>query len=132
MTYAEWIESQQLPQLPCGMCEHVSREMAVAFPELRLARGHYIPWAETKHYPHWWCVTPDGVVVDPTAGQFVGVGPGDYVEHVGDEPTGRCYECGVYVFTGEPFCDATCRRAWDESVAAISAPLPAPPQEDRP
>lgn len=119
MSYQQWIEAQNLPEQPCGLCESVSRRMVAAFPELRLVRGHYMPWAESKLYPHWWCVAPDGTIVDPTAAQFAAVGPGDYREHVGDEPTGRCLECGLYTFHGQSFCDESCAAAWRDWIAAL-------------
>jgi hypothetical protein len=112
MRYSEWITDQGLPPRPSGLCHVVAAQMVEAFPELRLVRGHFEPWEGTRKWPHWWCQTSDGTVVDPTAGQFAGLGPGDYVEHVGKEPTGRCYQCGLYVFHGEPFCDAICGDTW--------------------
>lgn len=40
--------------------------MVEAFPELKRVRGHYhCPWL-SKAQPHWWCVDPDGNIVDPT------------------------------------------------------------------
>lgn len=131
--YSEWIVAQRLPDRPCGLCESVSRRMVAAFPELRLVRGHFNPWGETKQFPHWWCVESDGTIVDPTAAQFIGVGPGDYVEHIGDEPTGRCLECGLYTFNGESFCDRACAEAWATWLNALP-PLPArdlPAEGDR-
>lgn len=111
MTYGDWMEAHA-PAHPAGQCRAASAAMAAAFPELRVARGHYRPWAGPRDYPHWWCVAPDGTVVDPTAAQFDGVGPGDYVEHTGPEPTGRCPHCGEYAYGGQTFCTSTCARDW--------------------
>jgi hypothetical protein len=109
--YAAWVEAQNLPECPAGLCHSVAVQMREAFPELTLVRGHYVVWGDEKQYPHWWLTTPDGEIVDPTAAQFGGM-PGEYVPHVGDEPTGRCLDCGLYVFHGRSFCDDTCARAW--------------------
>ena len=127
--YAAWVAAQNLPERPCGLCESVSRRMVSAFPELRLARGHFVPWGETKQHPHWWCVDASGTVVDPTAAQFDGVGPGDYVEHTGEEPTGRCLYCGLYAFNGRSFCDDACARAWADATTAM---CPYPTAEETP
>ena len=84
MTYAEWIadyeqtqlrkvrllgteeltEAERIAIVVRGNCREATAAMVKAFPELRRVRGHY-GWC-----PHWWCETPDGTVVDPTARQF--------------------------------------------------------------
>jgi hypothetical protein len=78
----------------------------------------YCNWGRREH---WWCETPDGTIVDPTASQFDFVG-----EYVPWEPgaevrVGRCMDCGEDIYArptalGEPpkdlysttFCDARC------------------------
>lgn len=120
--HEQWIAAQNLPPQPCGLCEFVSRRMVEQFPDLRLARGHFAPWGEQRRYPHWWCVAVDGTVVDPTAAQFDGVGPGDYVEHGGPEPTGKCLHCGEYTYAGASFCDRTCTRGWQTWMEARPTP----------
>jgi hypothetical protein len=110
--YADWIAAFEqkcaarvLPE-PCvatgvrGMCSPATLEMAAAFPELRRVRGHY------DGREHWWCETPEGEVIDPTAAQFrLG---GTYVEHTGPEPVGKCLICGGYVWTPYDGCKEAC------------------------
>ncbi len=120
--YADWIADQDLPQCPAGLCHIVASQMTDAFPELRLVRGHFAPWdgPRSRKWPHWWCETAEGAVIDPTVAQFAGLGPGDYVEHNGKEPTGRCLECGLYVFNAGSFCDDVCARRWNDDITAQS------------
>lgn len=111
--YADWI-AQNVPANPWTLCAGITVKMAAAFPELRRVRGHYhCPIAPDlpNGTPHWWLVAPDGSIVDPTASQFVSGGAGEYVEHVGDEPTGKCMDCGAYTYRGESFCSTKCEHA---------------------
>lgn len=108
--YAQWIDDYQGEV--CGMCASLSQQMVDAFPELKRVRGHYIDplWGPREH---WWCVAPDGSIVDPTASQFPTKGGGTYVPHVegSPEPTGKCLDCGGYCFNGDTFCSPECERS---------------------
>lgn len=96
-----------------GKCGEVTEEMQAEFPELRRVRGFY-------HCPmigqrtHWWLMTEDNIVVDPTKRQFPSGGLlGDYEELADDEledrvPTGPCMECGEPCFKGATFCSDEC------------------------
>lgn len=108
--YQQWIAAHQ-PTDPRGLCVEMTRKMAAAFPELRRVRGYYTcPFSGQRH-THWWLVTPDGQIIDPTVEQFASLGQGDYEEYTGPEPTGKCLNCGALLFVQEAFCDAAC--AWD-------------------
>lgn len=124
MTYAEWIEqyvSFQEGRYVRGKCASATKAMVVAFPELRRVAG----FAHVDHQwtdQHWWCVAPDGTVVDPTAEQFGQVGQHlvDYEEldlndpkTRGMIPTGRCMDCGDPVYNGATFCNSECERSTD-------------------
>lgn len=89
-----------------GLCGGATAAMVKAFPELRRVPGYvYVTVQEAgPFYPpgpqevpageHWWCETPDGEVVDPTACQFAHLGgPLRYVEET-DPPIGKCPNCG--------------------------------------
>jgi hypothetical protein len=81
--------------------------MAEAFPELQRVRGHYVcPVAGRQQ--HWWLVTPDGEVIDPTCRQFPSGGFGTYEPHVGPVPTGKCLCCGKYVYDSTWCCSQSC------------------------
>jgi hypothetical protein len=86
--YAKWI-AENRPADPWGQCEALTRLMATAFPELRRVRGHYGCPVQGR-LPHWWMVTLDGQIVDPTQDQFASKGAGSYEEYEGREPTGTC------------------------------------------
>lgn len=84
-----------------GKCREMAEAAAAQEPTLRIVRGHYwCPyWGEQAH---WWCVRPDGTVVDPTAAQFPSCGNGLYVE-----------------FSGRVTCE-TCEREVAEAEACIA------------
>lgn len=96
-----------------GQCAEITQLMITDFPELRRVRGHYYcsMWGKRSH---WWCVAPDGSVVDPTAIQFPSRGAGEYVPHEegSPEPTGKCPNCGGYCYEGRDLCSAACRWSY--------------------
>jgi hypothetical protein len=110
--YQNWITAH-FPdaQTAYGQCVDATVTMAAAFPELRRVRGHYfcLTWGMRAH---WWLVTEDGRIVDPTAAQFPSQGQGLYEPWIeGDtEPTGKCMNCGGYTYDGKPACSETCER----------------------
>jgi hypothetical protein len=77
-----------------GKCRQASEAAVEADPSLRLARGYYHCPITGRREPHWWCATPDGRVVDPTAAQFASGGMGHYEEFFG---VVSCEECGKSV-----------------------------------
>lgn len=116
--YRRWIAAN-VPLFPRGLCAEMTARMVEAFPELRRVRGHVESLATGHAMPHWWCETPAGAVVDPTAAQFEGYQPVDYQEHVGAEPIGKCLNCGDYVFVPSPssdFCSDACCNAMTNSL----------------
>jgi len=77
-------------------CDTATAKMVAAFPELRRVRGHAMVGVDFR--PHWWCETPDGEVVDPTAHQWKRP-PHIYEEWTGSEdPHGKCINCGELLF----------------------------------
>lgn len=97
-----------------GRCDDATREMQRAFPELTRVRGHYYcpVWGERQH---WWLVTAEGAIVDPTAAQFPSDGDGVYQPWVeGDEePSGKCPNCGGLVYSGGTVCSDVCARSYE-------------------
>ena len=128
MTYEEWI-AQYVDRYATvlGKCAAATTEMCAAFPELKRVAGHVYPlgWGRRAH---WWCVTPDGAIVDPTAAQFPG---GDAFEYEPWEPgspvrVGRCMNCGEDIMAypekleealgGASFCDDACAKDMAKAV----------------
>lgn len=110
-TYGEWIEryvSAQPDRFVRGKCDAATRAMVAEFPELRRACGFaHTTWGADQH---WWCVTPDGRVVDPTVSQFPMV-TYEEIDPVADRdliPTGVCMDCGDSVFAHATFCSEPC------------------------
>src|SRR5687767_13556478 len=104
-------------QAAYGNCVEATTAMASAFPELRRVRGHYYcaVWGERQH---WWLVTPDGTIVDPTAAQFPTEGHGVYEpwDESAEEPSGRCPNCSGYVYGGGTVCSDDCAREYEAYV----------------
>jgi hypothetical protein len=116
-TYAEWIEAyvaSQPDRFVRGKCDEATRAMVAAFPELRRAAGFvYCRWGRDQH---WWCVAPDGAIVDPTVEQFGAVFRYEELdlndpESVKRIPTGVCADCGGDTYEGKYFCSDECERA---------------------
>lgn len=124
--YAAWIARFTSGCSTLGKCHLAAVEMVSAFPELRLARGHVndAHWGKRGHF---WCVAPDGAIVDPTASQFPALM--EYEEwKSGDEVrVGRCMNCGEDIWrpmtsldqppNNETFCDDDCYRDMARSCA---------------
>ena len=106
--YADWI-SANVKGDGYGKCHLATLAMVEAFPELQRVRGHYFCWTWGVR-EHWWCVAPDGSIVDPTIAQFPSKGAGEYEPWIEGtkEPTGRCPECGGYCYDGQTFCSESC------------------------
>ncbi|WNM70169.1 hypothetical protein [Myxococcus phage Mx1] len=72
MTYQEWIDAYTFSLggvSPKGMCGAATAAMALYFLELRPVLGR-VDTGDGNLHPHWWCVSPDGTILDPTASQF--------------------------------------------------------------
>lgn len=122
--YKDWIVAKLATGSPYGRCDEWTREMQLAFPELRRERGHYLDviWGPREH---WWLIDDaiadddaGGDVVDPTAEQFPTRGCGIYstLDPNAPEPTGKCPECGEYCFDGRSFCCDAHERAFMTSL----------------
>ncbi len=108
--YQDWIWETYGDSSGYGKCDSRTLEMQKVFPELQRVRGHYwcLSWGRRTH---WWLKTADGAVVDPSANQFPSKGTGFYEEHDESqpEPTGRCLNCGEYIFGLDTFCSPACQ-----------------------
>jgi hypothetical protein len=119
--YQEWTD-RNVPddqELVYGRCEYYSRLMKERFPELRLAKGRYI--TQTRKHPHWWLIDPEGCIVDCTEHQFKNTG--EHVEREGEEPVGKCINCGELIYrskyNGNHFCSKECH---DEEMDYLNNP----------
>lgn len=124
--YSFWIVEYTRNLDVFNMCSEGIAAMSQAFPELQARRG-WVDVPGVGERPHWWLVTPDGVVVDPTARQFTDK-PGDtlpngvrraaYYGGAGilgyrevDEanpPIGKCMNCGGTCFKNTAPCYYVC------------------------
>lgn len=99
MTYQQWIDQNYPTAVQAyGACASATLAMVGVFPELRQVKGHYLCpiWGQRAH---WWCVTPDGKIVDPTAKQFPSQGTmGEYEE----ARPGTLIQVGVCMNCGDP------------------------------
>lgn len=76
-------------RLLAGKCRQICEAIANIDPEWRLVRGYYYCpiWGQRTH---WWLVSKDGIIYDPTVAQFPNP-EGEYVEFDG---LIACEECG--------------------------------------
>lgn len=96
--YQAWIEKHYPTQESAYLsCKEATAAMVAEFPELRRVRGHALIGLSFR--AHWWCVTPDDTIVDPTAHQWE-LPPLQYdgIPDDSEEPHGKCYECGALLF----------------------------------
>lgn len=96
--YQAWIkEHYPTPASAKLQCETATTLMINVFPELCRVRGYAFVGCYTR--PHWWCVTKDGEIIDPTVIQYESK-PAFYEEIPleAEEPHGKCYECGALLF----------------------------------
>jgi hypothetical protein len=114
--YTAWMTQHVLGDVT-GQCQQWVTRMQDAFPELRIVRGHVRPYGvkivgKPHGYPHWWLITPDGQIIDPTREQFPWVRltyePWDESQN---EPTGKCLHCGEYCYNSEACCSQSCAHA---------------------
>lgn len=94
-----------------GKCKEFCEKAITENPSLTLVRGHYVDPAWGKQQ-HWWCVQPDGVIVDPTAKQFPSKGHGEYIPFPGSI---ECEVCGseekeeyAYIVGSHAYCSYSC------------------------
>ena len=101
--FRDWIDANY-PTAASALkqCEIATLNMVTVFPELRRAKGH------VNGVAHWWCVTQSGEIIDPTAKQFVGRSL-SYREYIGEEPFGKCHNCGAYLYTSQDGRNHFCR-----------------------
>lgn len=110
--YKDWIDAN-VKDNGYGQCQEMTIAMAIAFPELTRVRGHYYcyGWGEREH---WWLITNEGEIIDPTAMQFPSKGIGAYVplDESLPQPTGMCPNCGGYCYNGGECCSESCHAAY--------------------
>jgi len=83
--YRAWIADYEASRAPVvGQCQKVCNAMRTAFPELELRGG----WVRTPlgYDTHYWLLTRDGEIIDPTASQFPQLRPEDYEDAGSTEP----------------------------------------------
>jgi hypothetical protein len=106
--YGAWIAAHGYGR---GQCAEATEAMVAAFPELQRVRGHVVLLGRAKRPTHWWCITPDGAIVDPTRSQFPGlVGYDEWTEGA-EEPVGRCCNCSEYIYPSSGYTDTVCSDA---------------------
>lgn len=139
--YQAWIDAYVTdhPHLR-GSCASAANAMILSFTELRRACGWVVEKRHVHLYEnepgdfstgHWWCVDPDGAIVDPTSLQFDNLTNCVYVEYNerkhGPMPVGKCPNCGWLIYPKDNAggvhkeCEAEFRAYLDRSVARMSA-----------
>ncbi len=112
--YQNWINEHYRSRTQAyGACAEATTKMQEAFPELIRVRGQYLCWAWGLR-DHWWLVTAEGDIIDPTAAQFPSLGKGDYIprDESQKEPTGMCPNCGGECYDNDYCCSDECGRSY--------------------
>lgn len=98
--YGKWIVAyvERQDGVLLGKCGAACNEMLKIYPELKIVRG-YIYDAYWGKRGHFWLVTEDDTIIDPTRDQF----PAPSIEYEAWNPSvsvrvGKCMECGVEIF----------------------------------
>lgn len=132
--YLDWIrEHVKGPGHGYGKCVEVTGAMLEAFTgELRRRRGffHDALWGRRTHF---WMLTAEGEVVDPTgcqhpSGALLPASAELYEdltdlteEEMADRvPSGRCAECGADCYRERMFCSDPCARAFELALGGPS------------
>ena len=98
-------------------CAEATEKMVATFPELKRVRGlasveehHGFPPTRT---PHWWCVSPDGTIVDPTEHQYpTKILSYEEADETRGPPTGKCPNCGGLCYEGSYLCSDKCDKEY--------------------
>ncbi len=104
-----------------GLCYKAAHDMAEAFPSLAVVSGHALclyPWGKRGH---WWCVEPNGTIVDPTAKQFPAIGRYEPYTEGDDIRLGKCMSCGDEIWGSDPeavYSTILCSKDCAESYGA--------------
>lgn len=119
--YKDWIDAYD--GSVHRRCAEVTLEMSERFPELNRVRGHVIvDLLSPRPQPHWWLVTPEGLIVDPTIRQYFSssMDPNEAQEAglltylpVDEEREygGQCPGCGDNpLYDGDSHCSLECAQ----------------------
>lgn len=74
-----------------GKCKELSEKACINDPNLTLVRGYYFCPLWNTDEAHYWCVNPEGKIIDPSKLQFPSNGFGIYTPFNGMV---ECSECG--------------------------------------
>lgn len=108
--HARWIAAYLSENNPYGRCKQASEAMQATFPELRIAKGHvHCDWGQRSH---WWLVTADGEIVDPTATQFRAIFSYEEWQPNDKVRVGKCMDCGDEIWEAVAALDAVPRRSF--------------------
>lgn len=95
-----------------GKCREYCEAAIKEDPTLTIVRGHYFCPMWNTDEQHWWCVKPDGTIVDPTARQFPSKGHGVYTPFNGyitcEECSKEVAEANAYIQGCHTFCSSKC------------------------
>lgn len=118
LVYDLWIQDHYPSALSAYLkCEEATKEMVDTFPELSRVRGlatveepHGLPPTRT---PHWWCVSSDGIIIDPTSHQYpTKILSYEEADESRGSPTGKCPNCGGLSYGGEYLCSEKCQKEY--------------------
>jgi hypothetical protein len=75
-----------------GKCKELAELEIQSNPNLKLVRGWYYEPFWNRKEEHWWCEDINGIIHDPSKGQFPSGGIDDFYQKY--EGTFECSNCG--------------------------------------
>lgn len=106
-----WIDTNyKTYESALNKCAEATLVMQEAFPKLTRHKGY------CNGRPHWWLKDGDKIV-DPTWRQFEL--PLNYVEWVGEEPYGKCLNCGDFLFRSKTSGSCCCSDCEEEYISYL-------------
>jgi hypothetical protein len=127
--YYDWMNNKLRQESPLNKCKEWTDEMHKQFPELKRVRGYVWLQSGLKR-PHWWLVTEQKQILDPTGSQFLmgyyGINPiRDYepFDESKGEPHGTCMNCGELSWYSASACSRACEGKLEQYYGPIVSQL---------
>lgn len=120
LAYESWIDVNYPTSHSARLqCAEATEAMVGVFSELKRVRGlasveepYELPPTRTNH---WWCVTPEGAIIDPTAHQYpTRILSYSEADESKGPPTGKCPNCGGLCYGGCYLCSPKCDKEYLE------------------
>jgi hypothetical protein len=115
--WLNWIDSY--PGQKILRSREVCNEMREEFSGLHLVQG-YIDVGYGRPLHHWWLVSKEGEIVDPTTSQYPPILRYEEWDETSPPSSGRCLNCKSFTFDGSHFCNQGCEKQFSERMKNLN------------